>query len=143
MKYEFIKVDDDITKLKYKDKEFEIKKDIGLLQKLQSLNSKARILMMNDLKKEGMTTNDLVVVKKEGNKTFEDKSSLIELEEYYTGVASQTLYDEILKEATGMNLAELLVDMDLDYTNKATLEVFMTELTKSISVSGKTPSQEN
>lgn len=143
MKYEFIKVDEDTTKLKYKDKEFEIKKDIGLLQKLQSLNSKARILMMNDLKKEGMTTNDLVVVKKEGNKTIEDKSSLIELEEYYTGVASQTLYDEILKEATGMNLAELLVDMELDYTDKATLEVFMTELTKSISVSGKTPSQEN
>lgn len=143
MKYEFIKVDEDTTKLKYKDKEFKIKKDIGLLQKLQSLNSKARILMMSDLKKEGKTTNDLVVVKKEGNKTIEDKSSLIELEEYYTGVASQTLYDEILKEATGMNLAELLVDMELDYTDKTTLEVFMTELTKSISVSGKTPSQEN
>ena len=37
MKYEFIKVDEDTTKLKYKDKEFTFKKTVGLLEKLQKV----------------------------------------------------------------------------------------------------------
>ena len=44
MKYEFIKLDDDTTKLKYKEKEFEIKKTVGLLQKLQKVNFSLSIL---------------------------------------------------------------------------------------------------
>ena len=33
MKYKFEKIDDDITKLSYKDKEFEIKRDVELTLK--------------------------------------------------------------------------------------------------------------
>ena len=142
MKYQFIKVDEDVTKLKYKDKEFEIRKTVDLLKKLQSLNNKAKLLMFKELKDEGLTSNDLVVTRKEGNKTIEDKSNLIELEQYYLGVASQKLYDDILKEATGMDLAQLLVDMELDYTNQEEVKNFTIELTKAITVVGKTPSQE-
>lgn len=140
--YEFIKIDEDTTKLKYKNKEFDIKKSVGLLQKLQSINNKAKISMMKALKEQDMTINDLTVVKKEGNKTIEDKSNLIELEQYYIGVESQNLYDDILKEATGMTLAEILVDIDLDYNDTEVVKDFMIELTKAITTPSKTPSQE-
>lgn len=142
MKYEFIKVDEDTTKLKYGEKEFDIKKTVGLLQKLQSLNNKAKLTMYKELKESGLTANDLIVTKTEGNKTTEDKSSLIELEQYYVGVESQKVYDEILKEATGMTLAEILVDMNLDFNNTDTVKDFMVELTKAITTVGKSPSEE-
>lgn len=142
MKYEFIKVDDDTTKLKYKDKEFEIKKTVGLLEKLQKVNNKAKLSMMKALTEQGMTANDLIVEKKEGNKTIVDKSNLIELEQYYIGVESENVYDEILKESTNMTLAEILIDIDLDYNDQNVVKDFMVELTKSISITPKTPSEE-
>ncbi len=142
MKYQFIKVDDDTTKLKYKDKEFEIKKTVGLLEKLQKVNNKAKLSMMKALTEQGMTANDLIVERKEGNKTTVDKSNLIELEQYYIGVESQNIYDDILKESTGMNLAEILLDIDLDYNDQNVVKDFMVELTKAISITPKTPSEE-
>ena len=142
MKYEFVKVDDDTTKLKYKDKEFEIKKTVGLLEKLQKVNNKAKLSMMKALTEQGMTANDLIVEKKEGNKTIVDKSNLIELEKYYIGVESENVYDDILKESTNMSLAEILLDIELDYNDKDVVKDFMVELTKAITVEPKTPSQE-
>lgn len=142
MKYDFVKVDDDTTILKYKDKEFEMKKTVGLLQKLQSINNKAKIQMMKELKEQGMTANDLVVVRKEGNKTIEDKSNLIELEQYYVGVASESLYEELCKDYCGMGFAELLVDIGIDVENKDELKKFMTEFTYSITPTTKTPREE-
>ena len=59
--YEFIEVDKDTTKLKYKDKEFLIKRDVGLLKDLQSINVKAKRRMVMELAKEGLTTKDLVI----------------------------------------------------------------------------------
>ena len=43
MLFEFISIDDDTTKLKYKDKEFEFKKTVGLLEKLQKVNFNAKM----------------------------------------------------------------------------------------------------
>jgi len=142
MRYQFVKVDDDTTKLKYKDKEFEIKKTVGLLEKLQKVNNKAKLSMMKALAEQGMTANDLIVERKEGNQTIVDKTNLVELEEYYIGVESQNIYDDILKESTGMTLAEILLDIDLDYNDKDVVKDFMVELTKAISITPKTPSQE-
>ena len=139
MKYEFIKVDEDTTKLKYKDKEFDIKKTVGLLQKLQSVNNKAKIRMMLELKQQGITANDLVVIHKEGNKTYEDKSNLIELENYYLGVESESIYEELCKEFCGMGFAELVVDIGLDTENKEELKDFMTKFTYAITPLNKTP----
>ncbi len=36
MKYKFEKIDSDTTKLSYKEKEFEIKRDVELTSKIQS-----------------------------------------------------------------------------------------------------------
>lgn len=141
MKYEFIIVDEDTTKLKYKDKEFEIKKTIGLLEKLQKVNYNAKLEMMKALKERGETANDYIVKRMEGNKTYEDKSNLIELEQYFVGLESQKLYDDILKETTNMSYAELLVDIGVDYENPEEVKKFTIELTKALTTN-KTPSEE-
>ena len=63
MKYKFEKIDDDITKLSYKDKEFEIKRDVELTSKMQSVYMKARTKMMVDLSKQRITKEDLTIEK--------------------------------------------------------------------------------
>lgn len=142
MKYEFIKVDDDTTKLKYKDKEFEIKKTIGLLEQLQKINYNAKLSMMKALKDRGETANDYVVKRVEGNKTIEDKSNLVELEQYFVGLESEELYNKIIKENTNMSFAELLLDIGLDLTSKDELSNFMKDLTFAITPTSNSPREE-
>lgn len=140
MKYQFIEVDEDTTKLKYKDKEFEFKKTVGLLEKLQKVNFNAKMSMMKTLKERGETANDYIVVRKEGNKTIEDKSNLVELEQYFIGLESSYIYDDICKEFTNMTFAELLVDIGLDLDVDAVKD-FTLKLSTAITNQSKTPSQ--
>lgn len=113
MKYEFIKIDDDNIKLKYKSKEFNIKKDIDLLKRLGSIQQKAKIKMMTDLKKDGMTVGDLEVERHEGNKTFVDKSNLLALEKDYLDIAATEVLNDITQKYTEMDLLKLLDDIGL------------------------------
>ena len=116
MKYEFIKVDDDNIILKYKDKEFNIKKDIDLLKRLGSIQQKAKIKMMADLKKDGLTVSDLEVERHEGNKTIIDKSNLTNLEKDYLDIVANEILNEITLKYTNMGLLDIFKDMDLTDT---------------------------
>lgn len=116
MKYEFIKVDDDNITLKYKDKEFNIKKDIDLLKRLGSIQQKAKIKMMADLKKDGLTVSDLEVERHEGNKTIIDKSNLTSLEKDYLDIVANEILNEITLKYTNMGLLDIFKDMDLTDT---------------------------
>lgn len=138
MKYKFEKIDDDITKLSYKDKEFEIKRDVELTAKMQSVYMKARTKMMLDLSKQGITKKDLVIEKKEKGKTYYDNSNLNELEKYYTEMAFLEIYDEISKEATGMIFQELILDIGL---NENESEEFGLEFSNALLGKQKTPSE--
>ncbi|MBR2248148.1 MAG: hypothetical protein IKE89_03330 [Bacilli bacterium] len=112
-KYEFIKKDEDTTILKYKEKEFEIKKDVELQKEMESVNKNAKTKMMLDLTKQGITSKDLIVVKKEGNKVYEDKSNLVEMEKTYVQEASVDLFQNLSKKYFNMSLEELIVDIGL------------------------------
>lgn len=114
MKYEFIKVDDDNIILKYKDEEFNIKKDIDLLKKLGSIQQKAKIKMMADLKKDGLTVSDLEVERHEGNKTIIDKSNLTNLEKDYLDIVASEMLNEITLKYTNMGLVEIFNDIGLN-----------------------------
>ena len=114
MKYEFIKVDDDNITLKYKNKEFNIKKDIDLLKKLGSIQQKAKIKMMADLKKDGLTVSDLEVERHEGNKTIIDKSNLTNLEKDYLDIVASEMLNEITLKYTNMGLVEIFNDIGLN-----------------------------
>lgn len=138
MKYKFEKIDDDITKLSYKDKEFEIKRDVELTSKMQSVYMKARTKMMVDLSKQRITKEDLTIEKKENGKTYYDNSNLNELEKYYTEMAFLEIYDEISKEATGMIFQELILDIGL---NENESEEFGLEFSNALLGKQKTPSE--
>ena len=139
MKYIFEKIDNDTTKLKYKDKEFEIKKDVDLTKKIQGLYMKARTKMMVDLAKEGITKKDLTIEKKENGKTYYDNSNITELEKTYTEMASLDLYNEIAQKYTKMDLTELMEDIGL--TDKEA-EQFGVEFSIALQGKTKTPSSE-
>lgn len=133
MKYEFIKIDDDVTELRYKDKVFKIKKDIDLQVKIQSAIPRARILMSAELSKMGITKKDLVIERHEGNKTYYDNSNVLDIEEQYQAIASQQVYDEIISKYCDMTLAELMQDIGLN-VEEANIEneKFGLELTSAL-----------
>lgn len=137
MKYKFEKVDNDTTKLSYKDKEFEFKRDVDLTKKIQGLYANARTKMMVELSKQGITKKDLVIEKKENGKTLYDNSNLTEIENTYIQMASLELYNDITKKHTGMELQELMTNIGL--TEKEA-EQFGTDLTMAIQGDVKTPS---
>lgn len=113
MKYKFIKVDEDTTKLQYKDKEFLIKKDIDLLKRLGSIQQKAKTMMYVELTKQGISAKDLEITKHEGNKTIVDKSNQIALEKYYLDLAAAEVLNDISVKYTQMRIDELIVDIGL------------------------------
>lgn len=114
MKYSFTSIDTDTTELTYKDKRFEVHKDVDLMKRMQSIPIKARTAMMLDLSKKGITKKDLVIERKEGNKTYYDNSNLLEVEEVYTNQASVDIIDELCQKYFNMGLAELITDIGLD-----------------------------
>ena len=117
MKYKFTKIDEDTTELSYKDKSFQIKKDIDLLKRMESLPQRAKIKMASDLKLEGKTIEDLQVEKKVGNKTYIDKSSLVDLEKYYQDVVANEILNEVCQKYTKMNLIELFKDIEINISD--------------------------
>jgi hypothetical protein len=114
MKYTFTSIDTDITELTYKDKRYEIHKDIDLMKKMQSIPIKARTNMMIDLSKQGISKKDLVIERKEGNKTYYDNSNLLEIEEAYSNQASIDIIDELCQKYFNMGLADLITDIGLE-----------------------------
>lgn len=130
MKYEFTKIDSDTTELRYKDKVFTIKKDIDLEKRIQESIPRARILMNAELSKMGMTKKNLVIERHEGNKTYYDNSNIMDAEEQFQAIATMQVFDEIVKNFSGMSLAELMQDIGLNVNeeNKEN-EQFGVELT--------------
>lgn len=117
MKYKFTKIDADTTELSYKDKKFFIKRDIELLQKMESLPQRARLRMSTDLAKEGMTFQDLEVVKKEGSKTTIDKTNAMRLEQMYQDMVANEILSEISQKYTQMSFVELLNDIEINISD--------------------------
>lgn len=141
MKYEFIEKDIDTSVLKYKDKEFDFKRDIDLQAKVQGVHSKARTKMFIDLSKEGITKDDLVIKTIKNGKTYEDNSNLNEIEKGYVEMAMLDLIDDICKKYTSMSFISLIQDIGMDQENYKEIEEFTTNLTLAISGKEKSPSK--
>ena len=137
MKYEFIKKDEDITILKYKEKEYEFKTDIKIISEIQSLVADARIKLIEDYASKGKSIKDLTIEKKVNGKTYYDNTNKRELENIYQEKITIEYFDNKCKEIFDMNLAELITDIGLE-TEEETSK-FATELISYLS--GKTPSK--
>lgn len=136
-KYELIKNSKDNYTLKYKDRSIDFKTDIALISEMQGINKKARINMIKDLSKEGISMKSLSVEEKRDGKTYIDNTNKEELENAYLEEAMEEFFDDICKRYFNMGLAELLVDMDLTEDTKQ-VEQFTTEFISALT--GQTPS---
>lgn len=113
MKYEFIKVDEDTSKLKYKDKEFEIKRNVKLVSEMQELIKKSRLKMIMDLAKDGISIESLTIEKKENGKTYYDNSNRLAMEKIYQEQATLEYFNDLILRLFNMSLEELLMDIGL------------------------------
>lgn len=137
MKYEFQQKDADTTILKYKDRSYEIKKDIELVSKLQSVNAKGRTKMYVELTKQGIKKEDLVITTIKDGKTYVDNSNLNALEKEYIQLEGYNLMNELCIKYFNMNLEELINDIGL---NAEESEKFGNLLAEALS-GKKTPSK--
>ena len=135
MKYEFIKVGEDTIKLKYKDKEFEYKRDVEIVSQMQGLVKKARIKMLQELSKEGQSIKSLTIETKKDGKTYYDNSNKTEMEQIYQEEVMLNFYEGKCQELFGMSLSNLLEDIGL--STEAEGEKFAKDFIGSLS--GNTP----
>ena len=139
MKYKFEVIDNDTTKLTYKDKEFKIKRNINLLKRTQEVYFKARTKMMVDLTKQGITKKDLIIEKKENGKIYYDDTNIREIENNYIEMENLEIYNSIAEDYTGMSWIELIEDIGLE---ESEVEEFAFNFAKSLQGKDKTPSEE-
>lgn len=135
MKYEFIKNATDEYTLKYKDKEFNFKSDINLTSKLQEAPKLARIEMIKDLTKDGISIKDFTIEEKKDGKTYYDNSNKNELENTYIQNKQLEIIDKVCKEKFNKTMLELIMDIGLD---EKEAEKFASELGSYLS--GNIPS---
>lgn len=136
MKYQIIKNATDDYTLKYKDKEFNYKSDIELMSKLQEAPKNARIKMLKDLAKEGISLKDFTIESKKDGKTYFDNTNKNELENTYIQDEMLEVINKSCKSKFNLSFTELLIDIGL--TEQQEQEKFSSELGSSLM--GKFPS---
>ena len=136
MKYQIIKNATDDFTLKYKDKEFNYKPDVELMSKLQGAPKVARIKMLKDLAKEGMSLKQFTIEEKKDGKTYYDNTNKAELENAYIQNEMLEIINEVCKNNFNLGLAELIMDIGLETSEEQ--EKFSSELGSSLM--GKFPS---
>lgn len=136
-KYEFIKNGVDDYTLKYKDKEINFKSNVNIVNNLQDSISKARMNMIKDLAKEGMTIKDLIIERKENGKTYYDNTNKEELEKAYLEKEQSKVFIEIIEKLFGMSVEDLFIDMELTNVEESTQ--FSEELGKILVGNFNTP----
>lgn len=114
MKYEFRTVGTDDIELTYKDKNFKFKRDVNLVREMQSIVKEARLKMIKELSSQGISLKDLVIEKKEGNKTYYDNTNKEELEQTYQNEATLEFFDNKCKQLFDNDLASLITDIGLE-----------------------------
>ena len=124
-KYEFIKNGIDDYTLKYKDKEIQFCSKVEFIKDLQEVQKNARLKMISDLAKEGMSVQDLIIKKTEGAKTIEDHSNKDYVEQGYIQQEQVRVIDNICKKLFNMDASTLI--LDLGFTEEKEVENFYKE----------------
>ena len=124
-KYEFIKNGLDDYTLKYKDKEIQFCSKVEFIKDLQEVQKNARLKMISDLAKQGMSVQDLIIKKTEGAKTIEDHSNKDYVEQGYIQQEQVKVIDNICKKMFNMDASTLI--LELGFTEEKEVEDFYTE----------------
>lgn len=134
-KYEIIKTSKDNYTLKYKDNEYSFKTDINLIKDMQGINKTARINMIKDLSKDGVSLSSLTIEEKRDGKTYVDNSNKAELEEIYLGEAMSEFLDKLCLKMFEKTYTDLILDIEL---GEDEIEKFSTEFISALT--GQIPS---
>lgn len=118
--YEFTYVKENTFKLIYTNKkgekvEKEFVRNVETAKKLQQIQAKARLNMLLELNKMGMTKEDLIIRKDlgKGQVTY-DETNFKEYEKGFIELEAVNTVDEIFKDCLGLGIVELLSDMGID-----------------------------
>lgn len=149
--YKFKKLDNnDEFMLTYNKKSIKFKRTVKTAQRLQSIDSESRFKVIKKITDMGYTmdNNPFVITKTEGSKTYKDESNfnyLIEQEKQYV---MAEIIAEIVKDTTGIEFDDLIVDIGIDPNDQNALLKFTSDfmyIIKNGEVYGtkKTPSSNN
>lgn len=112
-KYEIIKNGIDDYSLKYKDKEIKFKSNVGIVNDMQEANKNARINMIMDLTRKGMSLKQFVKEEKKDGKTYYDNTNKRELENIYIDEETGKVFINKVEEMLNINYQELIQDIGL------------------------------
>lgn len=136
MKYEIVKNGIDDYILKYKDKEFSYHADIDLISKIQAASKEAKIEMLKDLAKEGISLKKFTIEEKKDGKTYYDNTNKNELESTYYNNKIMEIINDACQKRFNMSLTELITDIGIE--NQKDQEKFSSDL--GATLTGKFPS---
>lgn len=124
-KYTFKKIGTDDFSLEFGDKKYEFKITVNLIKEMQNIVKDARIKMLQDLSKQGVSIKDLVIVKKENGKTIYDNSNKEEMEKAFLDAESMSFFDKLCKKYFELELLELIqaIGLNDEETEKFTEEL--------------------
>lgn len=114
MKYEIIKNGMDDYILKYKDKTIQFNSKVEYSLESQDIVKKARMRMIVDLSKQGMSVKSLIREEKKDGKTLIDNSNKDYIEEAYIQEVQEEVFSDILKKMIGYTFEELVAEIGLD-----------------------------
>ena len=97
-KYEIIKNGLDDYTLKYKDQEIHFRSNVSIVSELQDVTRRARLKMVQDLAKDGMTIKDLVVETEKDGKTILDHSNKDFIEESYVKQEQASVFQNVIEK---------------------------------------------
>ena len=113
IKYEIVKNGMDDYTLKYKGKEVRFHSKVGIVSDLQDVNKKARLLLVKDLKEQGLTTKDLTTEVKQGEKIIYDNSNLNFIEDGYIKDLQGKVFLKALNDMLGIPFEELIKELEI------------------------------
>lgn len=101
--YSIVKTGTDDYKLTIKatKREIDFKRDVNFMKKVQSCNVKGRILMIKQLKENGLTTDDLI----ERKETTDENGKVVVI---YDDSMFRYMEQECIKDATGQVMLDLM-----------------------------------
>lgn len=120
MKYEIVKLGMDEYELKYKDKSIKFNSKVEFVNDLQNATKNARLKMVKDLAKDGLTIKSLVVEQYKDGKTYVDNSNKEFMEEAYIQETQSEIFQDVIKKMLGMDLTELTLDIGFETEEEVT-----------------------
>lgn len=140
MKYEFKKNGEDDYSLIYKDKEIKFNSDVDAASRMQECEATAKIKMIEDLSKKGISLRSLTIEVIKDGKKYYDNTNRIEMEKTYIDKEQGLIFNEIIKNKLGSSIEDLIRDIGL--TEKKEVEDFSLDFAKIIAGQWKSPSGE-